>query len=189
MVAGSTGATHGTLYGVEIINEANGGTGQALNSAIFIDDINMSGGVKGWDYGIERPWYVSNPDASFDEIDPTTFDGLLLPGGRAPVYLRNVERCTEVVRHFLDADKPVAAICRGALLIVAAGAKGRRLTGSSLIRPRIALGGCTYVESRGEPVFDGNIVTVIGRPYYHVWIRSFLAMLKGTGNVPRERSA
>lgn len=144
---------------------------------------------QGWDNGIERPWYVTNADASLDEIDPSTFDGLLLPGGRAPVYLRNIERCTEIVRHFVETNKPIAAICRGPLLLLGAGAKGRRLTGSSLIRPRVALGGCTFVETRGEPIVDGNIVTVTGRPFYHVWIREFLSMLKGSGNLLGERSA
>ncbi len=132
----------------------------------------------GWDNGIERAWYSISADAAFDDVDPTQFDGLLIPGGRAPVYLRNSARCIELVRHFIDANKPVAAICRGAILLVSAGAVGRRLTGHSLIRPRVAMGGCTFVESRGEPVRDGNIVTVSGRPFYHVWIRSFLSMLK-----------
>lgn len=49
----------------------------------------------------------------------------------------------------------------------------------SLIQPRVTMAGCTYVESRGEAVVDGNIVTVSGRPYYHVWIRAFLSMLRG----------
>ena len=135
---------------------------------------------EGWDTYIERPWYAMDADASFDEIDPSTFDGLLLPGGRAPEQIRNIERCVEIVRHFVESDKPIGAICRGPLVLLETGMKGRRLTGNSLIKPRVAIRGCTYVESRGEAVVDGNIVTVIGRPYYHVWIRAFLSMLKGT---------
>ena len=144
---------------------------------------------EGWDNGIERPWYITDADASLDEIDPSTFDALLLPGGRAPVYLRNIDRCTEVVRHFVEGNKPIAAICRGPLILLAAGVKGRRLTGSSLIKPRVTIGGCTYVEARGEAVTDGNIVTVTGRPYYHVWIRAFLSMLRHSGHLPGVRSA
>jgi PfpI family intracellular protease len=119
-------------------------------------------------------------DASFDEIDPSTFDGLLLPGGRAPEHIRNIERCVELVRHFVETNKPIGAICRGPLVLLEAGVKGRRLTGNSLIKPRVAMRGAIYVESRGEAVVDGNIVTVIGRPYYHVWIRAFLSLLRGT---------
>lgn len=139
---------------------------------------------EGWDTYIERPWYATDADASLDEIDPSAFDALLLPGGRAPEHLRNVGRCQEIVRHFVESNKPIAAICRGPLLLLEAGAKGRRLTGLSLIKPRVVLRGCTYVEARGEAVVDGNIVTVSGRPYYHVWIRAFLSMLAERGLYP-----
>lgn len=144
---------------------------------------------EGWDNYIERPWYLMESDASFEEIDPSTFDGLLLPGGRAPWHLRNLEHCVRIVRHFVDRDKPIAAICRGPLILLESGVKGRKLTGSSLIKPRVAMGGCTYVEARGEPVRDRNIVTVTGRPYYHVWIREFLSMLKETGYSSKEGRA
>ncbi|MDP2602420.1 MAG: DJ-1/PfpI family protein [Deltaproteobacteria bacterium] len=134
----------------------------------------------GWDTYVERPWYAMESDASFDEVDPSTFDGLLLPGGRAPEHIRNIDRCVELVRHFVETNKPIGAICRGPLVLLEAGVKGRRLTGNSLIKPRVAMRGAIYVESRGEAVVDGNIVTVNGRPYYHVWIRTFLSMLRGT---------
>ena len=134
----------------------------------------------GWDTYVERPWYAMDADASFDEVDPSTFDGLLLPGGRAPEQIRNIDRCVELVRHFVETNKPIGAICRGPLVLLEAGVKGRRLTGNSLIKPRVAMRGAIYVESRGEAVVDGNIATVNGRPYYHVWIRTFLSMLRGT---------
>jgi PfpI family intracellular protease len=134
----------------------------------------------GWDTYVERPWYAMDADASFDEVDPSTFDGLLLPGGRAPEQIRNIDRCVELVRHFVETNKPIGAICRGPLVLLEAGVKGRRLTGNSLIKPRVAMRGAIYVESRGEAVVDGNIVTVIGRPYHHVWIRAFLSLLRGT---------
>jgi PfpI family intracellular protease len=132
---------------------------------------------EGWDTYIELPWYAMDADASFDEIDPANFDGLLLPGGRAPEHIRNIDRCVEIVRHFVNSGKPIGAVCRGPLVLLEAGVRGRRLTGNSLIKPRVGIRGCTFVESRGEAVVDGNIVTVCGRPYYHVWIREFLAML------------
>jgi protease I len=132
----------------------------------------------GWDHGIESPWYPLRADAVFDDIDPAPYDGLLLPGGRAPVYLRNYPRCIEIIQHFLDARKPISAICRGPILLVSAGAKGIRMTGHPLIRPRLKIGSCKFVDTRGEPVREGHIVTVSGRPYQHVWIREFLALLR-----------
>ena len=143
----------------------------------------------GWDHGIERPWYPTRADAAFDEINPAEYDGLLLPGGRAPVYLRNFSRCTDLIRHFLDKKKSISAICRGPILLVSAGVTGKRMTGHPLIRPRLEMGGCTFVDSRGEPVREGNMVTVSGRPDQHIWIREFLSLLRGQGRVDLRRSA
>jgi protease I len=142
----------------------------------------------GWDQGIERPWYPLRADAAFDDIDPADYDALLLPGGRAPVYLRNFPRCIELVRHFLDAGKPIAAICRGPILLVSAGASGMRMTGHPLIRPRLEMRDCTFVETRGEAVRDGNVVTVSGRPYQHLWVRALLDMLRQERRTDRQRS-
>ena len=144
---------------------------------------------EGWDTYIERPWYAWDADATLDEIDPATFDGLLLPGGRAPWYLRTTDRCLAIVRHFIENDKPIAAIDRGPLILLDAGVKGRRLTGLPVIKTRVPPYGCTYVDARGEAVVDGNIVTVTGRPYHHVWIREFLSMLRQPATVLKRRSA
>lgn len=143
----------------------------------------------GWDHGIERPWYPLRVDAAFDEVNPEDYDGLLLPGGRAPVYLRNFPRCIALIRHFLDAGKPISAICRGPILLVTAGVTGKRMAGNPLIRPRLEMGGCTFIESRGEPVREGNMVTVSGRPYQHIWVREFLSLLRGQGRVKLRRRA
>ncbi len=137
---------------------------------------------------IERPWYPIDADAAFDEIDPSAFDALLLPGGRAPLYLRNIARCVEIVRHFVESDKPIGAICRGPLILLEAGVKGRRLTGSNLIRLSVDLSGCTYVEERREAIVDGNIVTATETYYFYNWIRAFLIMLRERGHMPGERS-
>lgn len=133
---------------------------------------------EGWDTYLERPWYRMNVDATLDEIDPLAFDALLLPGGRAPEYLRNLDSCIRIVRHFLENNKPIGAICRGPLILLEAGIKGRRLTGLSLIKPRVIMRGCTYVDARDEAVIDGNIVTVSERQYCHIWIRAFLSLLR-----------
>ena len=63
------------------------------------------------------------------------------------------------------------------------------MTGHPLIRPRLEMGGCTFVDSRGEPVREGNMATVSGRPYQHIWIREFLSLLREQGRVDLRRSA
>jgi putative intracellular protease/amidase len=132
----------------------------------------------GWDTYAEIPWYTMDADAALDEIDPSKFDGLMLPGGRAPEDLRHNEHVIRITRHFLEANKPICAISRGPLILLEAGFKGR-LTGHIHIKPRVALyEGCSYIEARDEAVVDGRVVTVTDRPYFHVWIREFLALLR-----------
>jgi protease I len=132
---------------------------------------------------VERPGYIVQADASLDEVDPASFDALLLPGGRAPEYLRNNKRCIEVVRHFVEKNKPIGSICHSPLILAAA-VKGRRLTGVHIIKPDIVASGNTWVETRSEAIRDGNIVTTWVTPFYYVWIREFLAMLNEHGIKP-----
>jgi protease I len=139
-------------------------------------------------YTIERAGYIVPAQAAFDEVDPSGFDGLLLPGGRAPEYMRNMPDCVNLVRHFVEKDKPIGAMCHGPLLLLAAGVTGRKLTCSSEIGIDMEAHGNTYVSARGpygpgepEYVVDGNIVTVFRRPLHHVWMREFLAKLEESG--------
>ena len=139
---------------------------------------------EGWDLTAETPGpylYESLafeiwPETTIDEVDPAAFDAVLVPGGRAPEYLRNMASYKNAVRHFIDAEKPIGAICQGTRLLLTAGVTGRRLTGLDMIRKEIALAN-TYVDTPGEAVIDRNIVTVSARPHYHVWMRAFMSLL------------
>jgi protease I len=132
---------------------------------------------EGWDLDTERRGYSFESDMTFAEVDPTTFDALILPGWRAIEYLRNNERCVDIVRHFVEANKPIAAIDQAPRLLIAAGVRGRRMTGIEMIKIEIARAN-TYVDAGSEPVVDRNILTVSRRPYYDVWMREFMSMLK-----------
>src|SRR5579863_3973023 len=68
----------------------------------------------------EKPGYLVQADLGLDEVNPTGYDGLVLPGGRAPEYLRNKANAVAIVRHFVEAGKPIAANCHGPLLVMAA---------------------------------------------------------------------
>lgn len=133
---------------------------------------------EGWDYDTEKRGYTLWPDASFNEVDPPLYDALILPGWRAAEALRNIPRCIVIVRHFLENNKPIACICQGPRILIAAGVKGRRMTGLDMIKPDIIASGNTWVDAGSEAVIDGNIVTVSRRPYYYVWMRAFLSLLK-----------
>src|SRR4051794_308853 len=126
-------------------------------------------------------------NATFDEIDEATYDALVIPGGRAPEYLRLTPRVLEIVQHFAATKKPLAAICHGAQLLTAAGVvmKGRRLTAYPACRPEITLAGGEFVPPSSNfdnAHTDGNLVTAPAWPAHPAWMRQFLALLGSSIN-------
>ena len=120
-------------------------------------------------------------NADFTAVKPESYDALVLPGGRAPEYLRLNARVIEIVRHFANARKPIAAICHAAQLLAAAGAlKGRSCTAYPAVKPDVIACGGTWAEpSAGldSAHVDGNLVTAPAWPAHPAWIRAFLEVL------------
>ena len=120
-------------------------------------------------------------NAALDEIDVATYDGLVIPGGRAPEYLRLDNRVLQIVRHFSEAKKPIAAICHGPQLLAAAGAiNGKVCSAYPTVKPEVEAGGGEFVpaaESFDNAHVDGNLVTAPAWPAHPAWIRSFLQVL------------
>lgn len=118
-------------------------------------------------------------NAAFDDIKPESYDALVLPGGRAPEYLRLNARVLEIVRHFMQTDKPVAAICHAAQLLVAAGVlKGRTCSCYPAVSPDLAAAGATYSNlAIDKACVDGNLVTAPAWPAHPAWIAAFLQVL------------
>ncbi len=113
--------------------------------------------------------------ATFDEVDPADFDGLVLPGGRAPEYLRTHDIVLDTVRHFFEADKPVAAICHAPQILAAAGVlDGREGTAYPALESEVRAAGCTWHEG---VVRDDNLVTAQAWPDHPDWIAEFLDVL------------
>jgi protease I len=130
-----------------------------------------------FDTYVEKPGYRVQADLALSEVVPQEFDGLVLPGGRAPEYLRNRESAVAIVRHFLDAGKPIAANCHGPLLVVAAGGgRGRTMTAYPELQPDLRSQGAEFVNR--EVVVDGPLVTVRGWPDNGPWMREFVRLLK-----------
>jgi protease I len=69
----------------------------------------------------EKPGHNFALNATFDDVDPAAYEALVVPGGRAPEYIRLNARVLEIVRHFASADKPIAAICHGPWTLINAG--------------------------------------------------------------------
>jgi deglycase len=119
--------------------------------------------------------------ATFDDIDERSYDALVIPGGRAPEYLRLTPRVLDIVRHFADAKKPIAAICHGVQLLTAAGVvKGRRISCYPACSAEVTLAGGEFVPASAtfdNAHTDGSLVTAPAWPAHPAWMRQFLAVL------------
>ncbi|MDF1744638.1 MAG: DJ-1/PfpI family protein [Gimesia sp.] len=118
-------------------------------------------------------------NATFSDVNPDDYTGLLIPGGRAPEYIRLNERVLEITRQFSEADKPIAAICHGLQLLAAAGVlKGKSCTAYPACAPEVNLSGGTYVETPIDGVHvDGNLVSAPAWPAHPQWLAAFLDVL------------
>ena len=121
--------------------------------------------------------------ANFDQVDVAQYAGLVIPGGRAPEYLRLDNRVLEIVRYFADNDLPIAAICHGPQILAAAGVlKQKECCGYPAVGPEIEVVGGTFVgpsEGFDNAHVDGNLVTAPAWPAHPAWIRAFLEVLGG----------
>jgi protease I len=119
-------------------------------------------------------------NATFDEIEPAQYDALVVPGGRAPEYLRLNPRVLEMVRHFAEKDKPIAAICHGPQLLAAAGVlKGRKVNSYPACAPEVELAGATFeLVDFSEAVVDRKLVTGPAWTAHPVWLAKFLEVLE-----------
>jgi len=118
-------------------------------------------------------------NATFDEAKPAEYDALVIPGGRAPEYLRLNPKVLDLVRHFFDTKKPVAAICHGAQVLAAAGVlEGRKCSAYPACRAEVELAGGHYADiAITAAATDGNLVTAPAWPAHPDWIAQFLQVL------------
>lgn len=121
-------------------------------------------------------------NASFDDVDPRDYDALVVPGGRAPEYLRLDERVLACVAAFAEDQKPIAAICHGLLVLAAAGVlEGRSCTAYPACAPDVRAAGGNFVDvPLDDAHVDGNLVTAPAWPAHPHWLASFLAVLGTT---------
>lgn len=127
----------------------------------------------------EKPGHNFTLNASFDAIRADDYDALLLPGGRAPEYLRMNPKVLDMVRHFFTANKPVAAICHGAQLLAAAGVlKGRQCSAYPACRAEVEAADGAYADIAIDgAVTEGNLVSAPAWPAHPAWLSQFLKLL------------
>ena len=133
--------------------------------------------VDGFDTYTEKPGHSWPADVAFADVQPDEFAALVIPGGRAPEYIRTNEDCLRIVRHFAEAGKPIAALCHGPLILAAAGVlTGRSTSAYPACAPDVAAAGATWVDS--EAHIDGAMVSGRAWPDHPAWMREFLKVLR-----------
>jgi protease I len=129
----------------------------------------------------EKPGHNFVLNANFDGFHHTEYDALVIPGGRAPEYLRLNDRVLEIVRYFADARKPIAAICHGLQILAAAQVlEGRLCTAYPAVKPEVVGAGARWGEVNEtftNAHVDGNLVTAAAWPAHPEWMRKFLEIL------------
>jgi protease I len=118
-------------------------------------------------------------NASFDDIQAADYHALVIPGGRAPEYLRLNEAVIRHVRHFAEADKPIAAICHGLQILAAANVlKGKACTAYPACGPEVKAAGGKFVDLAVDQAhIDGKLVTAPAWPAHPQWLAKFLHVL------------
>ena len=141
----------------------------------------------GYDTYTEKPGYTWDADLAFKDVNPSDFVAVVIPGGRAPEYIRNDKDVQRIIRHFFDQEKPVAQLCHAPLALAAAGVlKGKRTAAYPALAPDVQAAGATYVDS--DAVIDGQMVSARAWPDHPSWMREFIRMLQAKAPV-KEREA
>ena len=142
----------------------------------------------GYDTYTEKPGYSWDADLAFADVNPADYAALVIPGGRAPEYIRNDADCQRIIQYFFQQNKPVAQICHAALALLAAGVlKGKRTAAYPALEPDVRAGGGEFVNS--EAVIDGQMVSARAWPDHPAWMREFIKILRQKAPVQQSASA
>ena len=133
--------------------------------------------VEGYDTYTEKPGYTWPADLAFADVDPAGYVALVIPGGRAPEYIRNDPDVQRIVRYFMEGDKPVAQLCHAPQVLAAAGTlTGRRTAAYPALAPDVRAAGAEFVDAAA--VIDGQMVSARAWPDHPAWMREFIAILR-----------
>lgn len=127
----------------------------------------------------EKPGHNFTLNATFAEVRAEDYDALVIPGGRAPEYIRLNPQVIAIVRHFAEAGKPIAAICHGAQVLAAAGVlEDRYCSAYPAVGPEVERAGGRYADiGMEEAHVDGNMVTAPAWPAHPIWLIELLKLL------------
>jgi protease I len=133
--------------------------------------------VDGFDTYTEKPGHSWPADVAFADVNPADYVGLVIPGGRAPEYIRNDPDAQRIAQHFMNSDAPVAALCHGPLVLAAAGTlQGRRTSAYPALAADVVAAGAEFVNGGG--VVDGQLFTGRAWDDNPSWMRGFMEALR-----------
>jgi len=158
ILTGDAGESFEILYAMQRLKEA-GYTAVIAAPAVKAMNLVMHDFEPGWDTYVERKGYLIESDIDFDHVDTSEYEAILIPGGRAPEYLRNDERVIQIVKEFRDSDKYIFAICHGVQILVTAGlVDQKKIACYEHVKFEVESCGGEYVTP-DQAVQDGKIVT------------------------------
>jgi protease I len=141
--------------------------------------------VDGFDTYTEKLGHTWEADVAFADVNPADYVACVIPGGRAPEYIRNDEECKRIVRAFFGDDRPVAQLCHGPLVSAAAGVLGGRTTSAyPALEIDVTTAGGHFQD--GDAVVDGRLVSGRAWPDHPGWMREFMRLLREHAPVERE---
>ena len=158
IITGDAGESFEILYASHRLREAGY---QPVIAAPTVKRMNlvMHDFEPGWDTYVERQGYLIESDISFDDVNPDDYHAVLIPGGRAPEFLRNDQRVINIVKAFHNSNKYIFAICHGSQILVTAGlVDGRKIACYEHVKFEVEACGGIYV-THDEAVQDGKIIT------------------------------
>jgi len=158
IITGDAGESFEILYASHRLREA-GYIPVIAAPAVKRMNLVMHGFEEGWDTYIERKGYIIESDISFDDVNVADYIAVLMPGGRAPEYLRNDARVIKIVQEFSNSGKYIFAICHGSQILVTAGlVKNKKIACYEHVKSEVEAYGGIYITP-DEAVKDGKIVT------------------------------
>jgi protease I len=144
--------------------------------------------VDGYDTYTEKPGYTWEADLAFSDVDPSEYAALVIPGGRAPEYIRNDPDFQRIAKQFFSDDKPVAQLCHAPLALAPLGVlEGRRTAAYPALEPDVTAAGAEYVDGAG--VIDGVMVSARAWPDHPAWMREFVRILRERAPVEQAEEA
>ena len=136
----------------------------------------------GFDTYTEKKGYRVEADLAFKDVKPDRYVAVVIPGGRAPEYIRNDKDFVRIVRHFFEREAPVAQICHAPIALATAGVlHGRTSAAYPALAADVTAAGGTFVDAAA--VVDGHMVSARAWPDHPEWMREFMKLLKAKAPV------